>query len=102
MIHLLRTMTHSKQKEVRKAAINAVKGGNISSMCLFFLGKRLRDKDEEIRKMVFNKFTKNKIELEHFESKEARMLIIKEGLTDPSELVRKSCQDFLRQTIFKH
>jgi hypothetical protein len=37
--------------------------------------------------------------LESFESKEIRMLIIKEGLTDPCENVKSACYAFLKQTV---
>lgn len=63
------------------------------------LGKRLRDKDQDIRKQAFIKLTKCNVTVEHFLGKEQRMLIIKEGLTDASEEVRGACIEFLRQSM---
>ena len=94
-MHIMKVMTHSKLKEIRKEAINSLKTP-YSPVCLLFLGKRLRDKDDEIRKIVFKKLTLNDVKIEKFESKEIRMLIIKEGLTDPSESVREACIGFLK------
>lgn len=74
-------MTHSQMKEVRKIALVSLKTP-ITPLTLLFVGKRLRDKDAEIRKLTFQILIKNKITLEHFESKEQRMLIMKEGMTD--------------------
>jgi hypothetical protein len=42
----------------------------------------LRDKDDEIRRQTYLKLTRCKVTIEQFPSKEQRMLIIKEGLTD--------------------
>jgi len=42
------------------------------------------------------KLTRCKVKLESFPSEEQRMLIIKEGLTDPSQGVRDACTEFLK------
>lgn len=94
-MQLMKAMTHSKTREVRKTAINAIKAP-YSAISLMFLGKRLRDRDADIRRLVFQKLTNNNVTIEHFECPDSRMLIIKEGLTDPSELVREACVDFLK------
>ena len=88
-------MTHSKSREVRRAAINQVRAP-FTPQSLIFLGKRLRDKDPEIRKITFQKLTKNKTTLEAFQSYETRMLIMKEGLTDQNEGVRMACSEFMK------
>jgi len=74
-------MTHSRLRDVRKAALYHLKTP-YSEMALMFIGKRLRDKDDEVRKLAYSKLFKNGITLENFKSKEQRMLIMKEGLTD--------------------
>ena len=63
------------------------------------LGKRLRDKEDEVRRQAYIKLTKCKIRIENFPSKEQRMLIIKEGLTDGNALVREACIEFLKPTL---
>lgn len=45
-------MTHSQMKEVRKIALVSLKTP-ITPLTLLFVGKRLRDKDAEIRKLTF-------------------------------------------------
>jgi hypothetical protein len=45
-------MTHSRSKEVRKAAIHSLKAP-FSPLSLTFLGKRLRDKDADVRKLAY-------------------------------------------------
>lgn len=68
-------------------------------MSLLFLAKRLRDKDEEIRKQTYLKLARCKITIEQFPSEEQRMMIIKEGLTDPSQGVREACSEFLKASM---
>jgi hypothetical protein len=63
------------------------------------LGKRLRDKDDEIRRQTFLKLARCKIGIESFPSAEQRMLIIKEGLTDTSQSVREACLQFLKPSM---
>ena len=96
----MRTMTQARSKEARKVAINSVKAPFTHST-LIFISKRLRDKDEEVRRMAFQKLHKCGIKLEEFPSLEQRMLIIKEGLTDPSEAVRVECIEFLKPLLFE-
>ncbi len=45
------------------------------------------------------KLNRCKVTLESFPSKEQRMLIIKEGLTDPSQGVRDACTEFLKASM---
>ena len=77
----MRVMTHSRLKEVRKEALQHLKAP-ITPISLFFIGKRLRDKEDDIRKLAFHKLSKCGVKLEDFKSLEQRMLIMKEGLTD--------------------
>eukprot|EP00347_Sterkiella_histriomuscorum_P002311 403368647 len=97
-LHLMRIMTHSKSKEVKKAVINNLKGP-FSQTTLVFISKRLRDKDDDVRRIAFQKLHKNDIKIENFPSLEQRMLIIKEGLTDSSEFVRAECIEFLKPSL---
>lgn len=56
LMTLMRLLTHSKLKEVRKKILSIMKGDpEFSHVCLFFIGKRLRDKDDEIRRLTFKK-----------------------------------------------
>lgn len=95
---LTKLMTHSSLFEVRKAVINSIPGP-YSGLVQCAMVKRLRDKHPDIRRLVFDKFCKHKVTLENFESKELKMLIIKEGLTDDNEIVRNACSRFLQVTI---
>ncbi len=88
-------MTHCSSRDVRRACIDRIKAP-FSPITLLLLGKRLRDKDDDIRRQTFNKLSKSKITIEHFPSQEQRMLIIKEGLTDQNLQVRDACIDFLQ------
>jgi hypothetical protein len=47
-------MTHSKLREVRREVINNLKIP-YSNITLTFMRMRLRDKDDEIRKLVYKK-----------------------------------------------
>ncbi len=47
------------------------------------------------------KLAKCKVTIESFQSKEQRMLIIKEGLTDSSIGVREACFEFLKQSMLE-
>ena len=80
-IELMKMMTHSTSREVRRTCIDRIKAP-FSQITLLLLGKRLRDKDDDIRRQTYTKLTKSKVTIEHFPSQEQRMLIIKEGLTD--------------------
>ncbi len=91
-------MTHGKMNEVRKAAINAVPAP-YTPLALSFMVKRLRDKHPEIRRFTYEKFAKNGVTLESFNSKEIRMLIIKEGLSDTDASVKEACVKFLAPSI---
>jgi hypothetical protein len=70
-----------------------------SQVTLAMLGKRLRDKDDEIRRQTYIKLTKCKVRIEQFSSREQRMLIIKEGLTDSNPGVMEACLEFLRPSL---
>jgi steroid 5-alpha reductase family enzyme len=54
-LYLMKTMTHASSKEVRKATIHYIQAP-FSQLTLLFLSKRLRDKDDEIRRLTFMKF----------------------------------------------
>ena len=94
----MKMMTHSPSREVRKACVQHLRAP-FSQVSLILLGKRLRDKDEEIRRQTFLKLHRCKVTLESFPGQEQRMLIIKEGLTDPSLGVRDACTEFLKASM---
>ncbi|CDW89230.1 at hook motif family protein [Stylonychia lemnae] len=98
-MNLMNVMTHNKLRDVRKAALHHLQSP-FSEVALLFLGKRLRDKDDDVRKLAFQKLRKNGIQIEHFKSKEQIMLIMKEGLTDNNENVREQCIEFLKPSLF--
>ena len=89
-IELMKMLTHCSSRDVRRACIDRIKAP-FSPITLLLLGKRLRDKDDEIRRQTYNKLSKSKITIEDFPSQEQRMLIVKEGLTDQNPQVREAC-----------
>lgn len=97
-IHLMKTMTHHSSRDVRRACIQHLRAP-FSQISLVMLGKRLRDKDDEIRRQAYLKLARCKITIESFPAKEQRMLIIKEGLTDQHPGVMEACFKFLRPTL---
>jgi hypothetical protein len=48
----MKAMTHSRIKDVRKLAVLSLKHP-LSPMTILFLGKRLRDKDDEVRRAAY-------------------------------------------------
>lgn len=64
-IQYFKVMTHSKSKEVKRTAINALREP-FTPLMLLFLAKRLRDKDQDIRRIAFMKLTKNKVTIDKF------------------------------------
>jgi hypothetical protein len=82
-MHLLKAMTHHRQRDIRRACVVHLRAP-FSQMSLIMLGKRLRDKDDEIRRQTYLKLARCKVTIESFPSREQRMLILKEGLTDQS------------------
>lgn len=97
-MHLLKAMTHHRQRDVRRTCVQQLRAP-FSQMTLVMLGKRLRDKDDEIRRQTYMKLARCKVGIESFPSREQRMLIIKEGLTDQSQGVREACMEFLRPSM---
>lgn len=97
-IHLMKAMTHNRSRDVRRACIQYLRAP-FSQVSLVMLGKRLRDKDDEIRRQTYLKLARCKVTIESFPSKEQRMLIIKEGLTDQNAGVMEACFKFLRPTL---
>lgn len=97
-VHLIKAMTHNRFLDVRRACVQQMRAP-FSQMSLVMLGKRLRDKDDEVRRQAFIKLTRCKVTLEAFPSLEQRMLIVKEGLTDPSPAVREACSEFLKPSM---
>jgi hypothetical protein len=91
-------MTKSKSREVKKTAIQLLRTP-LSPITLNMLARRLRDKDDIIRKVAFIKLAKSNVTIEDFDSTELRMLIIKEGLTDSNEDVKDACLNFLKPSL---
>lgn len=68
-IELMKMMTHSSFRDVRRTCIDRIKAP-FSPITLLLLGKRLRDKDDDIRRQAYVKLTKSKVTIEHFPSEE--------------------------------
>jgi len=96
----MRVLTHSRPKEVRKTALQHLKPP-VTPISLLFIGKRLRDKEDEIRKLAYQKLTKFGVKIQDFQSLEQRMLILKEGLTDSNPDVLNACIEFLKPSMHK-
>ena len=79
---LMKQLCTSKSSEVRKKIIRSIKAP-YSAGALAFLGKRLKDANPEICALVFKQLITSKTEITAFPSKEARMLVITEGITSP-------------------
>jgi hypothetical protein len=52
-----------------------------SETALAFLGKRLRDENDEVCCLIFRQLIENKTRIEQFSSEEARMFVVAEGLS---------------------
>jgi hypothetical protein len=83
---------------VRRRIIRSIKTP-YSAGALAFLGKRLKDTNPDICSLIFKQLIDSKTEITAFPSKEARMLVIAEGITSPHTEVRLACLEFLRPTI---
>lgn len=95
---LMKQLCTSKSVEVRKRIIKAIKAP-YSAGALAFLGKRLKDTNPDVCVLIFKQLRANNTEITAFDSKEARMLVITEGITSPHQDVRLACIEFLRPTI---
>jgi len=95
---LMKQLSTSKSAEVRKRIIRAIKAP-YSAGALAFLGKRIKDANPEVSILVFKQLLATGTEITAFSSKEARMLVITEGITSPHKEVRLACIEFLKPTI---
>ena len=95
---LMKQLSTSKSTEVRKRIIRVIKAP-YSVGALAFLGKRIKDANPDVSVLVFRQLLANNTEITAFSSKEARMLVITEGITSPHQEVRLACIEFLKPTI---
>lgn len=79
---LMKQLSTSKSAEVRKRIIRAIKAP-YSAGALAFLGKRIKDASPDVSILVFKQLLSTGTEITAFSSKEARMLVITEGITSP-------------------
>jgi len=79
---LMKQLCTSKSVEVRKRIIRAIKTP-YSAGALALLGKRLKDSSPEVCVLIFKQLLASKTEITAFDSKQARMLVITEGITSP-------------------
>ena len=86
----MKLLCTSRSPEVRKKIIKVIKAP-YSAGALAFLGKRLRDSNHDVCLLVFKQLIANKTDITAFSSKEARMLVITEGITSPNQDVRLAC-----------
>ena len=84
--------------EIRKRIIKGFRAP-ISEPGLAFLGKKLRDENDEVCALVFKQLMTNEVRLENFQSDEARMLVLAEGLQTSNEKVRDACIEFLKNSV---
>lgn len=95
---MMKQLCTSKNTEVRKKIIKAIRAP-YSAGALAFLGKRLKDNNPAICELIFRQLIATKTEITAFPTKEARMLVITEGITSANQNVRLACIEFLRPTI---
>jgi hypothetical protein len=78
----MKQLSTSKSVEIRKRIIKTVKAP-YSAGALAFLGKRIKDANPDVSVLVFKQLLATNTEITAFSSKEARMLVITEGITSP-------------------
>ena len=100
-LQMMRLLVSSRSAEIRKRIIRGLKAP-YSDEALAFLGKRLRDVNNDVVVLVFNQLAGDHVTLADFPTAEARMLLLTEGLTSKEEAVRDACINFLTPTILKH
>ena len=69
----------STNSNIRKKIITHIKKP-YSHLTLAILGKRLRDIDNSVVKLIFEMFKKSGVRIEDFPTPESRMLVLVEGL----------------------
>lgn len=98
-LHLLKLFTHGKgSAEIRKRIIKSIKAP-ISEPALAFMGKRLRDVNDDVVCLVFKQLLQCDVRLEDFANNESRMLVLAEGLQHSNEAVRDACMQLLSKSV---
>ena len=100
-ISMLRLLGSSRSAEIRKRIVRALKAP-YSHEALAFLGRRLRDVNGEVIVLVFSQLASEGVTIEDFPSAEARLLVLKEGLSSNDEQVREACIKFYSPTVLKY
>lgn len=90
----MRLLVSSKNAEMRKRIIKSIKAP-YSKESLLFMSKRIRDVNIDVVVTIFKQLTSSKTPLSAFESIEARMLILTEGLTSENEEIRNACISYI-------
>lgn len=98
---MMRLMNSSKSVEIRKRVIKGMKAP-YSEAALAFIGKRLRDENDDVCCAIFKQLIDNQTRIENFSCDEAKMLVIAEGLQSGSDAVRTACIDFLTPSILEN
>lgn len=77
---MMKLFTVSKiSVDIRKRIVKGMRAP-LSEPALIFLGKRLRDENDEVCCLIFKQFLATNTKLENFINEEARMLVLAEGL----------------------
>ena len=100
-ISMLRLLRSSRSAEIHKKIVRALKAP-YSHEALAFLGRRLRDVNGEVIVLVFSQLASEGVTIEDFPSAEARLLVLKEGLSSNDEQVREACIKFYSPTVLKY
>lgn len=87
--------------ELRKRIIKGIRAP-ISEPALVFLGKRLRDQNDDVCSLIYRHLTQNEVTLENFMNDEMRMLVLAEGLQSQNDTVREQCVEFLSKSVLTH
>lgn len=98
---MMRLLNSSKSSEIRKRVIKAMKAP-YSEAALAFIGKRLRDENDDVCCAIFKQLIDNQTRIENFSCDEAKMLVIAEGLQSANDGVRSACIEFLTPSIIEH
>ena len=76
---MMRLLNSSKSAEIRKRVIRGMRAP-YSEAALAFIGKRLRDENDDVCCAIFKQLIENQTRIENFSCDEAKMLVIAEGL----------------------
>lgn len=76
---MMRLLNSSKSSEIRKRVIRNMRAP-YSEAALAFIGKRLRDENDDVCQSIFRQLIENSTRIEDFQGDEAKMLVIAEGL----------------------